>query len=57
MRQQADLKQEPEKMISGGPDDGQVLFSLDFPVAKTSSAPYYIHKRPGCSAMEPTLYP
>ncbi len=28
----------PEKMISGGPMMGQALFSLDFPVAKTSSA-------------------
>ena len=32
------FKKEPEKMISGGPMMGQALFTLDFPVAKTSSA-------------------
>ncbi len=32
------FKQEPEKMISGGPMMGQALFSLDIPVMKTSSA-------------------
>ena len=32
------FKTEPEKMISGGPMMGQALYSLDIPVAKTSSA-------------------
>lgn len=32
------FKEEPEKMISGGPMMGQALFSLDIPVMKTSSA-------------------
>lgn len=32
------FKAEPEKMLSGGPMMGQALFSIDFPVAKTSSA-------------------
>lgn len=32
------FKTEPEKIISGGPMMGQALFSLDVPVAKTSSA-------------------
>ena len=32
------FKQEPEKMISGGPMMGQALFSLDIPVMKNSSA-------------------
>lgn len=32
------FKTEPEKMISGGPMMGQALFSIDFPVSKTSSA-------------------
>lgn len=32
------FKEQPEKMISGGPMMGQALFSTDFPVAKTSSA-------------------
>lgn len=32
------LTTEPEKIISGGPMMGQALFTLDFPVAKTSSA-------------------
>ncbi len=32
------FKEEPEKMISGGPMMGMALFSIDVPVAKTSSA-------------------
>lgn len=32
------FKEEPEKMISGGPMMGQALFSLDIPVMKNSSA-------------------
>ncbi len=32
------FKEEPEKMLSGGPMMGQALFSLDIPVMKTSSA-------------------
>lgn len=32
------FKEEPEKMISGGPMMGQALFSLNIPVMKTSSA-------------------
>lgn len=32
------FKEEPEKMISGGPMMGQSLFTLEFPVSKTSSA-------------------
>ena len=32
------LKEEPEKIISGGPMMGQALFSLDIPVMKNSSA-------------------
>lgn len=32
------FKEQPEKMISGGPMMGQALFSLDVPVVKTSSA-------------------
>ena len=32
------FKEQPEKMISGGPMMGQAMFSLDVPVAKTSSA-------------------
>lgn len=32
------FKAEPEKIISGGPMMGQSMFSLDIPVAKTSSA-------------------
>ena len=44
---------EPEKMISGGPMMGQALFSLDFPVAKTSSALTTFTKYQ-VAAMEPT---
>ena len=32
------FKEQPEKIISGGPMMGQALFSTEFPVAKTSSA-------------------
>ena len=32
------FKEEPEKMLSGGPMMGQALFSYDIPVMKTSSA-------------------
>ena len=32
------FKEEPEKMLSGGPMMGQALFSLHIPVMKTSSA-------------------
>lgn len=32
------FKEEPEKMISGGPMMGQALFSMDIPVMKNSSA-------------------
>lgn len=32
------FKEQPEKMISGGPMMGQALFDLDVPVVKTSSA-------------------
>lgn len=32
------FKEEPEKIISGGPMMGMALFSIDVPVAKTSSA-------------------
>lgn len=32
------FKEQPEKIISGGPMMGQALFSLDIPVTKTSSA-------------------
>ena len=44
---------EPEKMISGGPMMGQALFSLDFPVAKTSSA-LTTFTKDQVAAMEPT---
>lgn len=47
------FKQEPEKMISGGPMMGQALFSLDFPVAKTSSA-LTTFTKDQVAAMEPT---
>ena len=32
------FKEEPEKIISGGPMMGQALFTVDIPVSKTSSA-------------------
>ncbi|MBO6150599.1 MAG: electron transport complex subunit RsxC [Clostridium sp.] len=32
------FRRQPEKMLSGGPMMGQALFTIDFPVAKTSSA-------------------
>ena len=47
------FKQEPEKMISGGPMMGQALFSLDFPVAKTSSA-LTTFTKDQVAAMEPS---
>lgn len=47
------FKTEPEKMISGGPMMGQALFSLDFPVAKTSSA-LTCFTKDDVAAMEPT---
>ena len=47
------FKEEPEKMISGGPMMGQALFSLDFPVAKTSSA-LTTFTKDQVAAMEPT---
>ncbi len=47
------FKQEPEKIISGGPMMGQALFSLDFPVAKTSSA-LTTFTKDQVAAMEPS---
>lgn len=47
------FKEQPEKMISGGPMMGQALFSLDFPVAKTSSA-LTCFAKDDVAAMEPT---
>lgn len=47
------FKEEPEKMVSGGPMMGQALFSLDFPVVKTSSAVTCFTKDQ-VAAMEPT---
>lgn len=44
---------EPEKVISGGPMMGQALFTLDFPVAKTSSA-LTCFTKDEVAAMEPT---
>lgn len=44
---------EPEKMISGGPMMGQALFSVNFPVAKTSSA-LTCFTKDEVAAMEPT---
>jgi electron transport complex protein RnfC len=38
IEQAGGFKSEPEKIISGGPLMGKALFSLDVPVAKTSSA-------------------
>ena len=47
------FKEQPEKMISGGPMMGQALFSIDFPVAKTSSA-LTAFTKDQVAAMEPT---
>ena len=49
------FKQEPEKMISGGPMMGQALFSLDFPVAKTSSD--HLYQGSGSSDGAVSMYP
>ena len=42
-------------MISGGPMMGQALFSLDFPVAKTSSA-LTTFTKDQVAAMEPSAW-
>ena len=47
------FKQEPEKLISGGPMMGQALFDLQIPVAKTSSALTCLSKDQ-VAAMAPT---
>lgn len=47
------LTTEPEKIISGGPMMGQALFTLDFPVAKTSSA-LTCFTKDEVASMEPT---
>ena len=47
------FKTEPEKVISGGPMMGQALYSLDIPVAKTSSA-LTSFTRDEVAAMAPT---
>lgn len=47
------FKGEPEKVISGGPMMGQAMFSLDVPVAKTSSA-LTCFTKDQVTAMEPT---
>ena len=47
------FKSEPEKLISGGPMMGQAMFSLDVPVAKTSSA-LTCFTKDQVTAMEPT---
>ncbi|MFR6332117.1 MAG: SLBB domain-containing protein [Eisenbergiella sp.] len=49
------FKQEPEKMISGGPMMGQALFSLDFPVAKTSSATFTKDQVGGADSVYPLV--
>ena len=43
------FKEEPEKVLSGGPMMGQALFSYDIPVMKTSSASDLPYKGPGGS--------
>lgn len=47
------FKTEPEKIISGGPMMGQALFTLEFPVAKTSSA-LTCFTKDDVAAMDPT---
>ena len=47
------FKSEPEKVISGGPMMGQAMFTLDVPVAKTSSA-LTCFTKDQVTAMEPT---
>ena len=46
------FKEEPEKMISGGPMMGQALFSLDIPVMKNSSALTCFIKDPVAANLE-----
>ena len=46
------FKEEPEKMISGGPMMGQALFSLDIPVMKNSSALTCFTKDPVAANLE-----
>lgn len=47
------FKEEPEKIISGGPMMGQALFTVDIPVSKTSSA-LTCFTKDQVSALEPT---
>ena len=47
------FKSEPEKVISGGPMMGMAMFTLDVPVAKTSSA-FTCFTKDQVTAMEPT---
>lgn len=47
------FKQDPEKVISGGPMMGMAMFTLDVPVAKTSSAITCLTKDQ-VAEMEPT---
>ena len=46
------FKEEPEKMLSGGPMMGQALFSLHIPVMKTSSAQTCFVKDPVAASPE-----
>lgn len=47
------FKEQPEKILSGGPMMGQALFDLDIPVSKTSSA-LTCFTKDQVAAMEPT---
>ena len=47
------FKSEPEKVISGGPMMGMAMFTLDVPVAKTSSA-FTCFTKDQVTVMEPT---
>ena len=53
------FKEEPEKMISGGPMMGQALFSLDIPVMKNSSGTYpaFYQKDQVAANPESPVYP
>jgi electron transport complex protein RnfC len=50
------FKVKPEKMLSGGPMMGMALFSIDFPVAKTSSAlTTFAHDEVAANAPSPCI--